>query len=365
METKTSKAALWIVLIVWIILCLAAWLLPQKDISAAERRHLSQRPTPSLQTVADGTFMSDFESYAVDQFPLRDTFRSVKALFAKNILNQKDNHNIYLFNGYLSEIVYPLDTQSLGRAMRQMNLVYDTYLKDSGCVTFSAVIPDKNYYLAQEGGYPAMDYDRLFSTVRQEMSWASYIDLTQTLSVSDYYRTDTHWRQESLIPTAQRLAAAMGLTLPQEDDYETKLAPRPFYGVYYGQAALPVEPDTLYMLDNANLRACKVYRYQTQDNASVYDLEKLKGNDLYEVYLSGAQSLLTIENPNARTQRELIVFRDSYASSLIPLLVGDYQKVTLVDIRYIPVAQLGKYIDFGGQDVLFLYSTLVLNKNQI
>ena len=365
MDTKIAKAALWILLIFWIILCIAAWLLPQKDISVAERRHLSKRPTPSVQTVADGTFMSDFESYAVDQFPLRDTFRSVKALFSTNILNQKDNHNIYLLNGYLSEIVYPLNTQSLERALRQFNLVYDTYLKDSGCVTFSAVIPDKNYYLSQEGGYPQMDYDRLFSTVRQELSWSTYIDLTQTLSVSDYYRTDTHWRQESLIPTAQRIAAAMGLTLPQEDNYETKLSPYPFYGVYYGQAALPVEPDTLYMLDNAALRACKVYRHQTQDNGFVYDLDKLKGNDLYEVYLSGAQSLLTIENPNARTQRELIVFRDSYASSLVPLLLGDYQKVTLVDIRYIPANQLGKYIDFQGQDVLFLYSTLVLNKNQI
>jgi len=365
MNTKASKIALTVLLIFWVAFCALAWLLPQKDISVAERRHLAKLPQVTMDSITSGTFMSDFESYAVDQFPLRDTFRSMKALFHKNILNQQDNHGIYLSNGYLAEIEYPLDTDSVSRALRQFNLVYERYLKDSGCVIFSSVIPDKSYYLAQEGGYPTMDYERLFSSVRQELSWASNIDLTDTLSLSDYYRTDTHWRQECLIPTAQRIAAAMGITAPQPADYEKKLSPYPFYGVYYGQAALPVEPETLYMLDNAALRACKVYRYQTHDYGPVYDLDRLKGNDLYEVYLSGAQSLLTIENPNARTQRELIVFRDSFASSLVPLLVGDYQKVTLVDIRYISVAQLGKYISFDRQDVLFLYSTLVLNKNLI
>ena len=81
--------------------------------------------------------------------------------------------------------------------------------------------------------------------------------------------------------------------------------------------------------------------------------------------MSGSQSLLRIENPHAATDRELIIFRDSFGSSLAPLLVQDYKTVTLVDIRYISVELLGNYIDFQSQDVLFLYSSLVLNKNLI
>ena len=68
-----------------------------------------------------------------------------------------------------------------------------------------------------------------------------------------------------------------------------------------------------------------------------------------------------IENPAATTNRELIVFRDSFGSSLVPLLVEGYAKVTLIDIRYVTSAYLGNFVDFHGQDVLFLYSTLLLN----
>lgn len=58
-----------------------------------------------------------------------------------------------------------------------------------------------------------------------------------------------------------------------------------------------------------------------------------------------------------------MVFRDSFGSSLVPLLVQDYAKVTLVDIRYVASDFVGQFVDFHGQDVLFLYSTLVLNSS--
>ena len=49
--------------------------------------------------------------------------------------------------------------------------------------------------------------------------------------------------------------------------------------------------------------------------------------------------------------------------SLIPLLVKDYATVTVVDTRYIASDLLGQYLQFDEQDVLFLYSTLILNSS--
>lgn len=74
-------------------------------------------------------------------------------------------------------------------------------------------------------------------------------------------------------------------------------------------------------------------------------------------------SLLTIENPHA-ADRELIVFRDSFGSSLVPLLAEGYRRITLVDIRYLASARLADFIEFNGQDVLFLYSVPVLNNSE-
>ena len=79
--------------------------------------------------------------------------------------------------------------------------------------------------------------------------------------------------------------------------------------------------------------------------------------------MSGSRSLLTVENPQATTDRELILFRDSFGSAIAPLLVQGYAKITLVDIRYIQIDVLDRFLTFEGQDVLFLYSTLVLNNS--
>ena len=58
-----------------------------------------------------------------------------------------------------------------------------------------------------------------------------------------------------------------------------------------------------------------------------------------------------------------MVFRDSYASSLIPLLVSGYKKITVVDTRYISPKILNEYINFSNQDILFIYSILVINNS--
>ena len=354
-----------LLLTVWIGLTAFAWLRPAKAFSETERRPLEQLPELSVATMFSGKFTEKFEKYSLDQFPFRESFRQTKALFYRYALGQRDNNGIYIADGYAAKMEYPLNEKSVTHAIGTFQKIYDSYLKETGSTVFASVIPDKGYYLAEENGYLAMDYSAMFSVVQQEMPWATYIDITDCLEIDDYYYTDTHWRQEQLLPVAQRLSQTMGLSLPQVDDFSVMAVEQPFYGVYYGQAALPMEPDNMFLMESNWLKDCRVYNYEKDSYGSVYDLEQLTGNDLYEVYLSGAQSLLTIENPNATTDRELILFRDSFGSSLAPLLTMDYAKITLVDVRYIPAQRLGNYLDFHGQDVLFLYSTLVLNSNAI
>ena len=350
-----------ILVALWAALTLFAWFTPAKEASLSERRPLDQFPELTTDTVLDGKFMSNFEGYTTDQFPGRDVFRKVKSLFHYNVMGQKDNNGIYIVDGYAAKLDYPVNSQALDHALGRLNYVYDTYLKEQGSKVYAAVIPDKGYYLANANGYPAMDYAAMMETVKEKMPFATHIDLTDSLTVSDYYYTDTHWRQEQLLPVAQKLSGAMGLTAPNAQDYTKVKVDRPFYGVYYGQAALPMDPEELYYLQSDLLKECQVYNYETGKYAPVYDLDKVDGNDPYELFLSGPQTLLRIENPNAATDKELIVFRDSFGSSIVPLLVQDYKTVTLVDIRYMDSRMLGRFLEFNGQDVLMLYSTLVLN----
>ena len=362
MKISLRTVCMTAVVLLWAGLTVCAWFLPAKQISEAERRPLAQAPVITADTLLSGKFMTDFEAFSLDQFPLRDTFRSLKSVFHFNVLNQSDNNDIYIADGFAVKQEYPLNPESLNHAAERFNYLYEKYLTESD--VYLAVVPDKGQYLAQENGHLNLHFGKLTGILSDSMPWATLLDLYGSLEAEDYYRTDVHWRQENLFEAAKVICEALGVTAPDPDDYTVTALERPFYGVYYGQAALPMEPETMYILENASLKDCRVYDYESGKYTDVYNMDKLTSRDLYDVFLSGSRSLLTIENPNAKTDRELIIFRDSFGSSMAPLLVTDYAKVTLVDIRYIQIDVLDRFLDFSGQDVLMLYSVPVLNNSQ-
>ena len=343
-------------------LALWCWAKPQNTFSDSERRVLKSFPRLSGETLLSGDFMGNFESYAQDQFPLRDNFRSLKALSSRYVLRQRDNNKLYLAEDQVSRMEYPLSEAMLSHSAAHINSICDTYLQNHTGKVYFSVIPDKNFFLAERNGYPALDYSELTSYLRDRID-AEYIDITPLLSAEDYYRTDTHWRQEKITDVAQTLAESMGVSLDAE--YTEVPLDTPFYGVYHGQSALPLRPDRITYLTNDVLEHCIVTSYDTGKPVpgAIYDFEKLNGKDAYEFFLSGAVSLMTIENPAAETDRELILFRDSFSGSLAPLLAEGYAKITLVDTRYISHQQVGDYVEFTDQDVLFLYSTILMNNS--
>ena len=347
-----------LVLALWGSLTAFAWLGPKTEFSDSERRPLEQFPAVSGEELLSGQFMKDFASYAVDQFPLRDGFRRLNAYLTYYLLGKQDNNGIYLHDGYAAKMEYPQNEASIRHAVDRFTDLYEMYLTD--CDVRFALVPDKSYYLAQDAGALALDYDALYAQMAEALPWAELIDLRQHLGIDDYYRTDTHWRQEQILPAARAIAEALGVTVPE---FTTEQIDRPFYGVYYGQAALPMEPDAMYYLTNEVLEGCTVKIHDNGQTAQVLDQTKLQSKDLYDVFLSGGAAVLEISNPAGQPGKELIVFRDSFGSSMVPLLLHDYETVWVLDTRYVAPNLLGHFVDFQSQDVLFLYSTLILNSS--
>ena len=287
------------------------WFKEEESFSESERRVLEKFPPMSMETILNGNFMEKFEAYSLDQFPFRDEFRGIKALASYGLFQKKDNNDIYIAQGHLSKMEYPMQTKMLDHAATKMEEIYNMYLKDQGSTCYFSIVPDKNYFLAEKNGYLSMDYDELFSYMKEKIHFAEYIDICDFLSLEDYYMTDTHWRQEKITDVAKHLKDVMLNEAMQVDstEFETKELEVPFYGVYYGQAALPIKPDVLYYLESDILRQCKVTSYDTgkAKETVIYNMEKAKGNDAYEIFLSGTSALQVIENPAAPKERELIV----------------------------------------------------------
>ena len=205
-----------------------------------------------------------------------------------------------------------------------------------------------------------LDYNKIEYILKENLQFAKYINIFDELQLSDYYKTDTHWKQENLLKVANTIANEMNVKI--ENEYEQKSIIK-FEGAYAGQLPLETQEDEIKILTNDILENCKVYNYETKEYTKIYDMSKKDSLDKYDIYLSGAVPLLTIENDKSESTKELVVFRDSYASSLIPLLVSGYKKITVVDTRYISPKILNEYINFSNQDILFIYSILIINNS--
>lgn len=346
-----------IFIFIFAVLCI---FLPKEEYSDSERRNLAKMPEISVQNIWNGKFMSEFEKYSTDNFPFRDAFRTLKAYCALGIFQRGDNNGIYLHEGYISSVEYPLNEDSLDYAASRFEYVYNNLLTDSNNVYFS-LIPDKNAFMASDSGHLSLDYEAFEESFVERIEFAEYIKISDLISLDDFYRTDTHWRQESITDVADRLCSGMG-TVSGKDFTENTLD-NDFYGVYKGQAALPVEPDPIKYLTNPTLDGCKVFDYQNNTDSFVYDMDKAFGKDPYEMFLAGPLSLVTVENPANTSGKRLIMFRDSFSSSLAPLMVEGYSEIVLIDIRYIQPDIVKRFVDFTNADVLFIYSTMVLNNS--
>ncbi|NLZ83308.1 MAG: hypothetical protein GX915_06560 [Clostridiales bacterium] len=335
---------------------------PDTDISYSERRVLTKAPSYSIKELISGDYFEDYDKYFLDQFVFRDEFRGLKALTRFYIFNQKDNNKVYIKDGNINKMEYPLNEKAIINGANKFNEVYDKYLKGMN-VSYS-IIPDKNYFMASENGYLSMDYDRLLHLMNANIDNMNYIDIFHLLDIDDYYRTDIHWSQDKIVDIADMLLKKIRNNNDISELEYTKKSLYPFYGSYYGQAALKLDADTLVYLSNDIIENAVVYDLIDETYSKVYMEDKFATIDSYDLFLSGAKSILTISNPMATTDKELIVFRDSFGSSIAPLLLKEYSKVTLIDLRYMGTDLLGNYINFTkDQDVLFLYNTIILNNS--
>ena len=157
MQKLTQRLTIAVFALVLLSFMVLHLLLPDGTISRAERRKLQQFPAVSSEALLSAEFSEDVEDYLLDQFPFRDSFRTLKAVWTYDLLGQKDNNGIYIAEGTASKLDATLDEKQLKLFTDKMNSLHETYFPNAN--VYCAVIPDKNYYRAPSHGYPTLDYE--------------------------------------------------------------------------------------------------------------------------------------------------------------------------------------------------------------
>ena len=332
-------------------------ILPKPEILQSERRIPAKFPPLTADSLISGEFMDKLDYFTADNFPFRDSFRTISSALVFGVFLQTDKNGLYMDENGAGEFK-PVDQESV----RQLSGIIRAVADGLGDVNvYYAYIPDKSIYSNNKlPGFDPELIDQLL-TDSPEMDGYTFIDLADVLDAGSYYRTDLHWDQSKIRSVPDRFGEVMGFDADLSR-YTEEYAGE-FRGGYAGQLALPIKADSLYYLSCPSLSASYL-NDRTMEFAPgpVYDRERFKGLDPYDFFLSGVQPLIILENDDPLTDRELYLFRDSFSSALAPLLASAYSRVFLIDLRYIDMRALSGLIEFKpGSDALFLYSTLVLN----
>ena len=321
------------------VFMLAHIILPDKKISESERRSLAVFPELSAKSVLSGKFTENLEKYLADQFPGREGFRFI-ASASELIRGRADVNGVYSSGGYLSKLDPEFSSDSVRANMRKLEHAV-LILSGGGNNGYFALIPPKEYYFG-ENVHPQYDFDALCETCRNASALGS-IELTDVLELESYYSSDSHWRQEKIVPVCERIVRGMGFNYspPAFGTVDVGL----FRGVYAGQSGVWLTEEVLSYLywDGCD----SVLVTSLEGNADrLYTVEKYETSiDKYDIFLGGAVSFLTVENQNAINDAHIILIRDSFGSSLTPLLASQFRKITVIDLRYISLEYAKKYLE--------------------
>jgi hypothetical protein len=335
---------------------------PPAQVSTSERRKLAQFPGVSLQSMLDGRFAQDYSAFLQDQVVFRDAFRRLKSFVERRLWLKRENNGVYVLNNNLYDKFYGVNERYIQRAATLMNGIIASINSPR---IYLSVIPSKAHLL-DGSDYLLSDQNAIADYLRQNVQ-ATYIDLMNAFAEGDdhlFYVTDHHWTTHGAIRGYKVLMRAMGLE-PVEG-YHFEQVTDSFAGSLYGRAAVgSIARDRIHLAHNPVLDHLTTCRYQTMEDVecfdSVYFRDNAAGLDPYDVFIGGAAPITVVENDQAASDDELVIFKDSYAHSLVPFPAQHFRTVTLFDLRYVMKELIFDQFDLDGKTVLFLYSTTILN----
>ncbi|MBE7029683.1 MAG: hypothetical protein E7405_05505 [Ruminococcaceae bacterium] len=226
---------------------------------------------------------------------------------------------------------------------------------------FYSVIPSKSYFINDELKNP-FDYDLMHKILNENIKSATYIDIFDTLTLTDYYVTDPHFKQDKTDKLIKRLGENLGFNIDISKNTYNKVDN--FIGQHKDKV-YGISGEEIYYLTNSFTDNAKVTNIMGDAYDKVYNLDKLSSKSPYDLFLSGPSPISIIKNENNNEGKRLIIFNDSYSCTLAPLLIESYSEIVLIDLRYVASSLIERYVEIGSADILFLYNEQIVNNGEM
>lgn len=296
--------------------------------SSYEKRPLASLPKWDLEALIDGSLTLDLENYINDQFIARDSWIRFKADLESWMGKTENNGILFGKDGHLFDKRLTLNPQA------DLNLAFlsEFLLKYQDQNITAMIVPEKETILSEllPTGFPMLDSKALLS------HWQSQLPLTDLVSTlmnhkeeNLYYKTDHHWTLKGAYVAYEALMKDWAMDVVPYQDF-SPIQVQGFLGTYFNKSRLEsITPESLVIIDP------EIVSYETDGKTyhNLIDHSALTGSDKYGAFLYGNHGFGHIKVRESTHPKRLLVIKDSYANSLIPMMTSAFDEIDVIDLR--------------------------------
>ncbi|NLO36917.1 MAG: hypothetical protein GX112_11295 [Clostridiaceae bacterium] len=340
---------------------------PDLAFSELENRYLEERPVFSWPALLSGDYGRKLESWMADQIAGRDNWVGAKTELLR-LIGKRENRGIYFGR---DQVLLQRFTKPGGAALDEtiagirhlQSLLPDLPVSLLLAPTSAAVYPDKLPALAVSDDQAAFirQVEQLLAGQVQLVDVLD--DLAEKADEPIYFCTDHHWTMRGAYYAWDSWLRQTGRPAADPDAYTRQIVSKNFYGTSWARAGLyrlpPDAIEAIWPVTPVPVRVHDVAAGETR--SSLYHPEYLEKRDQYGYFLGGNQPLLVIENEKTDPggpARSLLVVKNSFANSLIPFLLRDFDAIHVVDLRFFQDNLAAYARDAAIDEILFIYDVI-------
>ena len=353
---------------------------PEKmPFSENENRYLAAFPKLSFGNYKNKSFMNGFDDWISDRFFGREDWIILKNK-TDNALGKTEVNGVFVENNMMMQIWKDYDKELYNRNLKALNNFVE---KHPDIPAYFMLAPNaqevygENVPKYAEIGSQKEFIDKFYSELK---GFEGTIDvLSPLVSRKDsyiYYRTDHHWTSYGAFTAYEAAAPVLGYTSYDYDDFTIEHANSEFRGTLFSKTLdFDITPDIIdyYTLteNEPDVKVSVFNKFGAETNQTLYNeydsmyfRDYLQVKDKYSSFLGQNSPIVIVENENAKSDKSILLIKDSYAHSVVPFLSKEYKKVTMIDLRYINTDfQMMEKLD-GYDQLLFLFNVITFSEDE-
>lgn len=340
----------------------------ERPFSENENRYLTAFPTVSFDNYLDEDLMTGIEDWFSDRFFGRESWIQAKNSIER-LIGKTDINGIYTADGKMMQIWGGYDEEFIGKNLTAINN-FATNNPDLPVYFVLAPTSQEIYKETFPVGAPIGSQSELFEYCSGKLTDCTSINVFDSLKAKSdeyiYYRTDHHWTSLGAYIAYYDIAETLGFKPFELSDFDIEHASTDFLGTLYSKTLdSGITPDIIdyYHITDSDYSVKLTISDGTETKTydSLYFRDYLSVKDKYSSFLGTNSPLMTIET-NVEGP-SVVIFKDSYAHSLIPFLANHYSKITVLDMRYIQVSY-NNLIDTEEYDsAIVLYNAITFSED--